>query len=32
VNWFFAAALVVLVIGFTFIMYEIEANERRNRK
>ena len=30
--WFSAAALVILVIGFTFIMREIEANDRAHRK
>jgi hypothetical protein len=30
-TWF-SAALVVVVIGFTFIMREIEANDRRSRK
>ena len=30
--WFPATALVVLVVGFTVIMWEIESNERRHRK
>jgi hypothetical protein len=30
--WFPAAALVILVVGFTFIMREIEANDRRHRE
>lgn len=30
--WVPATALIVLVIGFTFIMWEIEASDRRNRK
>ena len=31
-TWFSTAALVVLVIGFTFITREIEAHDRRKRK
>ena len=30
--WFPAAALVALVVAFTVIMWEVEANDRRHRK